>query len=68
MRLSIIDTIFIKYCGLILRTSLYPHLLGSATVKKFMVSYEMLGNLQRNIEPEQATDRISALSGTQHLH
>lgn len=32
----------------------YPPLLRSATVKKFMVGYEMLGEPQRDITPEQA--------------
>lgn len=32
----------------------YPPLLRSATVKKFMVGYEMLANPQRDITPEQA--------------
>ncbi len=39
----------------------YPPLLRSATVKKFMVGYEMLGNAQRDITPEQAAERLSAL-------
>ena len=32
----------------------YPPLLRSATVKKFMVGYEMLGEAQRDITPEQS--------------
>jgi len=36
----------------------YPPLLRSATVKKFMVGYEMLGNPQRDITAEQAAIRI----------
>ena len=32
----------------------YPPLLRSATVKKFMVGYEMLGEAQRDIAPEQS--------------
>lgn len=32
----------------------YPPLLRSATVKKFMVGYEMLAEAQRDISPEQA--------------
>ncbi len=32
----------------------YPPLLRSATVKKFMVGYEMLANAQRDITPEKA--------------
>uniref|UniRef100_UPI004049ABDE UDP-glucose--hexose-1-phosphate uridylyltransferase n=1 Tax=Fulvivirga sp. TaxID=1931237 RepID=UPI004049ABDE len=41
----------------------YPPLLRSATVKKFMVGYEMLANPQRDITPEQAADRLKELSG-----
>lgn len=40
----------------------YPPLLRSATVKKFMVGYEMLGSPQRDITPESAAERLRALS------
>lgn len=40
----------------------FPPLLRSATVKKFMVGYEMLGNPQRDITPEWAADRLRSLS------
>ena len=36
----------------------YPPLLRSATVKKFMVGYEMLGGPQRDITPETAAARL----------
>jgi len=36
----------------------YPPLLRSATVKKFMVGYEMLGEPQRDITPESAAARL----------
>ena len=39
----------------------YPPLLRSATVKKFMVGYEMLGNPQRDITPEASAERLRAL-------
>lgn len=39
----------------------YPPLLRSATVKKFMVGFEMLGSPQRDITPEAAADRLRAL-------
>lgn len=39
----------------------YPPLLRSATVKKFMVGYEMLAHPQRDITPEFAAARLSAL-------
>lgn len=34
----------------------YPPLLRSATIKKFMVGYEMLGEPQRDITPERAAE------------
>lgn len=40
----------------------YPPLLRSATVKKFMVGYEMLGNPQRDITPEFAAQQINKQS------
>lgn len=36
----------------------YPPLLRSATVKKFMVGYEMLANPQRDITPERAAEML----------
>jgi len=36
----------------------YPPLLRSASVRKFMVGFEMLGNAQRDITPESAADII----------
>ncbi|MBC8163425.1 MAG: UDP-glucose--hexose-1-phosphate uridylyltransferase [Roseiflexaceae bacterium] len=39
-----------------------PPLLRSATVRKFMVGYELLGEPQRDITPEQAAARLQALS------
>ena len=36
----------------------YPPLLRSATVKKFMVGYEMLGTPGRDITPESAAERL----------
>jgi UDPglucose--hexose-1-phosphate uridylyltransferase len=38
----------------------YPPLLRSATVRKFMVGFEMLGMPQRDITPEDAAQRLSA--------
>ncbi len=40
----------------------YPPLLRSATVKKFMVGYEMLANAQRDITPEAAAQQLQSLS------
>ena len=41
--------------------SFYPPLLRSATVKKFMVGYEMFGTPQRDITAEQAAQRLKDL-------
>lgn len=40
----------------------YPPLLRSASVKKFMVGYEMLANPQRDITAEFAADRLREMS------
>ena len=42
--------------------SFYPPLLRSATVKKFMVGYEMLAEPQRDITAETAAERLRGLS------
>ena len=39
----------------------YPPLLRSATVRKFMVGYELLGSPQRDITPESAAARLREL-------
>lgn len=39
----------------------YPPLLRSATVKKFRVGYEMLGNPQRDITPESSAELLKNL-------
>lgn len=39
----------------------YPPLLRSATMKKFMVGYELLANSQRDITPEQAAKMLRDL-------
>lgn len=41
----------------------YPPLLRSATVRKFLVGYEMLGEPQRDITPEQAAARLRGCGG-----
>lgn len=41
----------------------YPPLLRSATVRKFMVGFEMLGMPQRDITPESAAERLRSVSG-----
>ena len=45
-----------------LHAHFYPPLLRSATVKKFMVGYELLANPQRDITAEQAADRLRQMS------
>jgi UDPglucose--hexose-1-phosphate uridylyltransferase len=44
-----------------LHAHFYPPLLRSATVRKFMVGYEMLAMPQRDITPEEAADRLRLL-------
>jgi len=46
----------------VLHAHFYPPLLRSATVRKFMVGYEMLAMPQRDITPEVAAERLRALS------
>jgi UDPglucose--hexose-1-phosphate uridylyltransferase len=45
-----------------LHAHFYPPLLRSATVRKFMVGYEMMGEAQRDLTPEQAAARLRDLS------
>jgi UDPglucose--hexose-1-phosphate uridylyltransferase len=45
-----------------LHAHFYPPLLRSATVKKFMVGYEMLAEPQRDLTPEQAAKRLRETS------
>ena len=45
-----------------LHAHFYPPLLRSATVRKFMVGYEMLAEAQRDLTPEQAAQRLRELS------
>jgi UDPglucose--hexose-1-phosphate uridylyltransferase len=49
-----------------LHAHFYPPLLRSATVKKFMVGYELLANPQRDITPEQAAARLRELSNVHY--
>jgi len=44
-----------------LHAHFYPPLLRSATVRKFMVGYEMLAESQRDLTPEQAAARLRDL-------
>ena len=44
----------------------YPPLLRSATVRKFLVGFEMLGMPQRDLTPEKAAEMLRAVSGDVH--
>jgi UDPglucose--hexose-1-phosphate uridylyltransferase len=44
-----------------LHAHFYPPLLRSATVRKFMVGFELLAEAQRDLTPEQAAARLRAL-------
>lgn len=48
-----------------LHAHFYPPLLRSATVRKFMVGFEMLGTPQRDLTPEDAAARLQAV-GDEH--
>jgi len=50
-----------------LHAHFYPPLLRSATVRKFMVGYEMLGMPQRDVTPEQAARMLRELSSRHYL-
>ncbi|MEJ5198759.1 MAG: UDP-glucose--hexose-1-phosphate uridylyltransferase [Anaerolineae bacterium] len=51
-----------EYPGWLLHAHFYPPLLRSATVRKFMVGFEMLGEPQRDIPAEAAAARLRSLS------
>lgn len=46
----------------------YPPLLRSATVRKFMVGFEMLGTPQRDMPPEEAAQRLRELPVRHYLN
>jgi UDPglucose--hexose-1-phosphate uridylyltransferase len=48
----------------VLHAHYYPPLLRSATIRKFMVGFEMLGMPQRDLTPETAAERLRRLSDT----
>lgn len=50
----------------ILHAHLYPPLLRSATIRKFMVGYEMLAMPQRDISPESAAKHLRNLPDTHY--
>lgn len=49
-----------------LHAHFYPPLLRSATVRKFMVGYEMMAEPQRDLTPEQAAEKLQALSSVHY--
>lgn len=49
-----------------LHAHFYPPLLRSASVRKFMVGYEMLAEPQRDLTPERAAEMLRGVSGTEH--
>jgi len=51
-----------KYKGFQLYQVFLPPLLRSATIKKFMVGYELCAEPQRDITPEQAADMLRSCS------
>jgi UDPglucose--hexose-1-phosphate uridylyltransferase len=51
-----------------LHAHFYPPLLRSATVKKFMVGYEMLAEAQRDFTAEQAAQRLREVSAQHYRH
>ena len=51
-----------------LHAHFYPPLLRSATVRKFMVGYEMLAEAQRDLTAEQAAARLRDLSEIHYKH
>ena len=50
-----------------LHAHFYPPLLRSASVRKFMVGYEMLAEAQRDLTPEQAAAQLRALPDVHYL-
>jgi UDPglucose--hexose-1-phosphate uridylyltransferase len=50
----------------VLHAHFYPPLLRSATVKKFMVGFEMLAMPQRDITPEAAAEQLRKLPGSHY--
>ena len=50
-----------------LHAHFYPPLLRSATVKKFMVGYEMLAEAQRDLTAEQAAERLRLAAEVHYL-
>ncbi|XP_078284772.1 galactose-1-phosphate uridylyltransferase isoform X3 [Rhinoraja longicauda] len=56
------QSLFDDNCHWQLHAHYYPPLLRSATIRKFMVGYELLAQAQRDLTPEQAAERLRNLS------
>lgn len=56
-----------EYHGLLFHQAFYPPLLRSASVRKFLVGYEMSAEPQRDITAEQAAGRLRECSGRHYL-
>jgi len=52
----------------VLHAHFYPPLLRSASVRKFMVGYEMLAMPQRDITPEISAERLRSLPDVHYKH
>jgi UDPglucose--hexose-1-phosphate uridylyltransferase len=50
-----------------LHAHFFPPLLRSATVRKFMVGFELLGMPQRDITPEASAERLRAVPDSHHV-
>ena len=57
-----------EHPGWHLHMHFYPPLLRSATIKKFMVGYELLANPQRDLTAEQSAGQLKALSSEHYSH
>jgi UDPglucose--hexose-1-phosphate uridylyltransferase len=55
-----------NYPGWHLHAHYYPPLLRSATVRKFMVGFEMLAMPQRDLTPETAAEKLRSLSAVHY--
>lgn len=57
-----------EHPGWVLHAHFYPPLLRSATVRKFMVGYELLAEPQRDIPAETAAARLREVSEIHYAH
>lgn len=51
-----------------LHAHFYPPLLRSASIKKFLVGYEMMAEAQRDLAAEQAAERLRSLSSVHYTN